>query len=63
MFYKITRLITKIFQPLNKPGTDQVVCVKTPHPFLAVGSWYDDFAQTTDEQVRELLAQATAESA
>jgi putative phosphoribosyl transferase len=41
---------------------DQVVCVKTPHPFLAVGSWYDDFGQTTDEEVRELLARATAAS-
>jgi predicted phosphoribosyltransferase len=39
---------------------DQVVCVKTPHPFLAVGSWYEDFGQTTDEEVRELLARATA---
>jgi putative phosphoribosyl transferase len=39
---------------------DELVCVKTPHPFLAVGSWYDDFGQTTDEEVRELLARATA---
>jgi predicted phosphoribosyltransferase len=39
---------------------DQVVCVKTPRPFLAVGSWYEDFDQTTDDEVRELLARATA---
>lgn len=35
---------------------DQVLCAATPEPFLAVGRWYEDFAQTTDEQVREILA-------
>ncbi len=35
---------------------DEVVCVATPEPFLAVGAWYEDFSQTTDEQVRNLLA-------
>jgi predicted phosphoribosyltransferase len=34
---------------------DQVVCVATPAPFRAVGLWYDDFDQTTDDEVRELL--------
>ena len=34
---------------------DEVVCVQTPWSFIAVGQWYDDFAQTTDEEVRELL--------
>lgn len=34
---------------------DSVVCALTPDPFYAVGVWYDDFAQTTDEEVRELL--------
>jgi putative phosphoribosyl transferase len=34
---------------------DEVVCTSTPAPFHAVGAWYDDFAQTTDEEVRELL--------
>jgi predicted phosphoribosyltransferase len=33
-----------------------VVCAMTPEPFFAVGHWYDDFTQTTDEEVRELLA-------
>ena len=37
---------------------DDVVCAVTPEPFFAVGSWYQDFAQTTDEEVRELLAQS-----
>jgi len=39
---------------------DEVVCAETPDPFFAVGSWYADFDQTTDEQVRELLAEAHA---
>jgi putative phosphoribosyl transferase len=34
---------------------DQVVCAATPESFRAVGLWYDDFTQTTDDEVRELL--------
>jgi putative phosphoribosyl transferase len=34
---------------------DDVVCAVTPDPFYAVGMWYDDFGQTTDEEVQELL--------
>jgi len=41
---------------------DEVVCGVTPRPFHAVGLWYQDFSQTTDDEVRSLLAQA-AESA
>jgi predicted phosphoribosyltransferase len=37
---------------------DEVVCAHTPEPFLAVGAWYEDFSQTTDEEVRELLQRA-----
>jgi len=37
---------------------DDVVCAYTPEPFHAVGLWYDDFEQTTDEEVHELLDQA-----
>jgi putative phosphoribosyl transferase len=37
---------------------DETVCLYTPLQFYAVGQWYRDFAQTTDEQVRELLDQA-----
>jgi putative phosphoribosyl transferase len=36
---------------------DEVICLSTPEPYLAVGTWYEDFSQTTDEQVRTLLAQ------
>jgi putative phosphoribosyl transferase len=37
---------------------DEVVCVRTPEPFSAVGLWYRDFGQTTDVEVRELLRAA-----
>lgn len=37
---------------------DDVVCVLTPEPFQAVGLWYDDFSQTTDEEVHQLLGAA-----
>jgi putative phosphoribosyl transferase len=42
---------------------DEVVCLLTPEPFGSVGAWYEDFAQTSDEEVRELLAQAAAPAA
>jgi putative phosphoribosyl transferase len=35
---------------------DLVVCPLTPRRFIAVGSWYDDFSATSDEEVRRLLA-------
>lgn len=34
---------------------DEVICPLRPHGFEAVGQWYEDFAQTTDEEVRALL--------
>lgn len=37
---------------------DDVVCAFTPEPFRAVGLWYADFSQTTDAEVRQLLALA-----
>ena len=37
-------------------GVD-IVCLRTPEPFQAVGLWYEDFSQTTDEEVHELLQQ------
>jgi predicted phosphoribosyltransferase len=39
-----------------KAEADHVVCAMTPEPFFAVGHWYEDFTQTTDDEVRELLA-------
>lgn len=41
---------------------DDLVCVITPEPFYAVGIWYEDFAQTTDDEVRDLLARAASNS-
>ena len=37
---------------------DDVVCAITPEPFYSVGLWYEDFSQTTDDEVRDLLARA-----
>ena len=34
---------------------DEVVCLVTPEPFYAVGAYYEDFAQTTDSEVKQLL--------
>lgn len=42
-----------------RPEVDELVALLTPGSFAGVGQWYDDFAQTTDEQVRALLAQAS----
>lgn len=43
---------------------DKVICLAMPEPFLAVGRWYEDFSQTSDEEVKSLLALAwTTESA
>jgi predicted phosphoribosyltransferase len=39
---------------------DDVVCALAPEPFFAVGNWYDDFSQISDEKVRELLRAADA---
>ena len=36
---------------------DEVVCVETPEPFRAVGIWYEEFDQTSDEEVTRLLAE------
>ena len=41
---------------------DEVICAITPEPFHAVGLWYEDFSQTTDEEVRDLLARSAEAS-
>ncbi|HEV3474761.1 MAG TPA: phosphoribosyltransferase family protein [Actinomycetota bacterium] len=38
---------------------DEVVCLATPEPFFAVGQWYERFPQTSDEEVVQLLEQAS----
>ena len=54
--------------PVGSPETcaefqsvvDKVVCAVTPEPFWAVGQWYRDFSQTSDEEVRDLLSRAAS---
>jgi len=55
--------------PVGAPSTcedfrddaDEIVCAETPEPFLAVGQWYEDFSQTSDEEVRHLLESSRRE--
>lgn len=42
-----------------KAEVDKVVSVATPEPFYSIGLWYEDFSQTTDEEVHHLLEQST----
>jgi putative phosphoribosyl transferase len=42
---------------------DNVICPATPEPFGAVGAWYHDFSQTSDNEVRKLLEVAARERA
>ena len=52
--------------PVGPPDTcheleeraDETICLSTPEFFQAVGQYYEDFSQTSDEDVRELLSQA-----
>ena len=58
---RAARIIVAV--PIAAPSTcvemedeaDEVICAATPEPFRAVGLWYEDFTQTTDEEVRNLL--------
>src|SRR6202051_1009491 len=43
-----------------KTKADDVICAITPEPFQAVGRWYQDFLQTTDEEVEALLSRRNA---
>ena len=55
--------------PVGPPDTcheiskeaDETICLSTPPFFQAVGQYYDDFSQTSDEDVRELLTKAAQE--
>jgi putative phosphoribosyl transferase len=42
---------------------DEVVCAATPYPFRAVGLWYENFPQASDDEVHELLEEARREHA
>jgi predicted phosphoribosyltransferase len=41
------------------PEVDEVISFLKPYRFRSVGAWYDDFSQTTDEEVRQLLSEAS----
>jgi len=41
---------------------DEIICLETPEPFVAVGLHYDDFAQVSDEQVRQYLTASANET-
>src|SRR4029453_3624652 len=41
---------------------DETICLRTPEFFQAVGQYYEDFSQTSDEDVRELLTRAAQDS-
>jgi putative phosphoribosyl transferase len=40
---------------------DEVICLETPGHFLAIGEWYQDFSQTSDQEVVSLLRRAAGE--
>lgn len=44
-----------------RPEVDELVCAITPEPFFAVGMWYQDFSETSDDEVRELLQRSRHE--
>lgn len=48
--------------PVLQREADEVIALETPEPFLAVGLWYADFDQTTDEEVVSLLEAARRRS-
>ena len=63
----VARIVVAV--PVGPPDTcrefedeaDETICASTPEFFQAVGQYYEDFSQTSDEEVRELLARATQE--
>jgi putative phosphoribosyl transferase len=66
---KPSRLVVAV--PVAPPDTvevlrgeaDEVVCLATPEPFMAIGCWYVAFPQLSDEEVRSRLARSWAPSA
>jgi putative phosphoribosyl transferase len=60
----VARLVLAV--PVAAPQTcdelgaevDEVICEAMPEPFYGVGRWYQEFPQTSDEEVRHLLARA-----
>lgn len=44
---------------LLEETADDVICLQVPDPFSAVGMWYEDFSQTSDDEVRMLVEEAS----
>ncbi len=40
------------------PKVDELICLQTPESFMAIGNWYEDFTQTQDKEVTELIAKS-----
>ena len=45
-----------------RPEVDHILCAVTPKAFYAVGRWYQDFSETTDDDVRNLLERAARQA-
>lgn len=66
---KVAKLVVGL--PVGPPETiqaigkmvDECICLETPLAFMAVGAHYQDFTQTSDEEVVELLRQSAAKAA
>ncbi len=64
----VARIVVAV--PVGPPDTcrqlealaDDVVCLERPAMFMAVGQWYEDFGQTQDEEVSELLGLASSKN-
>ena len=48
---------------LLRPEADEVVCVHIPRDLFAIGQFYENFSQTTDDEVREALRELTTDPA
>ncbi len=45
-----------------RSDVDEIICLFTPRPFLSVSTWYEQFSQTTDEEVQHILDEAEREN-
>jgi putative phosphoribosyl transferase len=66
---KPARIVVAV--PVAAPSTceefqtvvDEIICSQSPEPFYGVGYWYEDFGQTTDAEVRDLLRRSRQQEA
>lgn len=45
-----------------RAAADRLICLRSPELFFAIGTWYLDFGQVSDDDVRALLRRAVATS-